>query len=173
MLTNYDLEELCDVYNVPLRGIYMKDMLPKKIQNGNYIINLESSNGGQNNGTHWTCLVVSNKDTMFYDPYGAPPSIEIRSFVQQRKNTHLGFNNWVVQDLKSENCGYFVLSFLVFTGAKSLQPSTSKRIYSRVNKYLNQFVDDTRKNDEILRESFHKLGKFHPLIQRLYNQKKK
>ena len=71
MLTNYDLEELCDVYNVPLRGIYMKDMLPRKIQNGNYIINLESSNGGQNNGTHWTCLVVSNKDTMFYDPYGA------------------------------------------------------------------------------------------------------
>ena len=111
MLTNYDLEELCDVYNVPLRGIYMKDMLPKKIQNGNYIINLESSNGGQNNGTHWTCLVVSNKDTMFYDPYGAPPSVEIRSFVQQRKNAHLGFNNWVVQDLKSENCGYFVLSF--------------------------------------------------------------
>ena len=49
MLTNYDLEELCDVYNVPLRGIYMKDMLPRKIQNGNYIINLESSNGGQNN----------------------------------------------------------------------------------------------------------------------------
>ena len=56
MLTNYDLEELCDFYNVPLGGIYMKDMLPKKLQNGNYIINLESSNGGRNNGTHWTCL---------------------------------------------------------------------------------------------------------------------
>ena len=134
MLTNYDLEELCNVFNVPLRGIYMKDMLPRKIQNGNYIINLESSNGGQNNGTHWTCLVVSNKDTMFYDPYGAPPSIEIRSFVQQRKNTHLGFNNWVVQDLKSENCGYFVLSFLIH-----IQIGGPTDMYKRANDYLNQF----------------------------------
>ena len=74
MLTNYDLE--------PLRGVYMKDMLPKKLQNGNYIINLESSNGGRNNGTHWTCLIVNNQSTMFYDPYGAPPSIEIRDFVK-------------------------------------------------------------------------------------------
>ena len=168
MLTNYDLEELCDVYNVPLRGIYMKDMLPKKIQNGNYIINLESSNGGQNNGTHWTCLVVRNKDTMFYDPYGAPPSIEIRNFVQQRKNAHLGFNNWVVQDLKSENCGYFVLSFLVHAGA--LRNKSPAKLYVRANNYINQFVDDTIRNDEMLRASFRKLGKAHPLIHRLYNQ---
>ena len=38
MLTNYDLEELCEFYDVPLRGIYMKDMLPKQIQNGNPLI---------------------------------------------------------------------------------------------------------------------------------------
>ena len=67
MLTNYDLEELCDTYGVALRGIYMKDMLPQRAQNGNYIINLESSNGGKNNGTHWTCLVVHDKKAMFYD----------------------------------------------------------------------------------------------------------
>ena len=90
MLTNFDLEELCDVYNVPLHGIYMKDMLPNKIQNGNYIINLESSYNGRNNGTHWTCLVVNNKECLFYDPYGAPPSLEIRHFVRKRRNAHLG-----------------------------------------------------------------------------------
>ena len=168
MLTNYDLEELCDVYNVPLRGIYMKDMLPRRIQNGNYIINLESSNGGRNNGTHWTCLVVSNKDTMFYDPYGAPPSVEIRAFVQQRKNTHLGFNNWVVQDLKSENCGYFVLSFLIY-----IQIGRPTDMYKRANDYLNQFLDDTKHNDEILRLTFRQLGKSHPLIARLNNQRRR
>ena len=85
MLTNYDLEELCEFYDVPLRDIYMKDMLPKQVQNENYIINLESSMGGKNNGTHWTCLIVNKKDTIFYDPYGAPPSIEIRDFVKRRK----------------------------------------------------------------------------------------
>ena len=162
MLTNYDLEELCDFYNVPLIGIYMKDMLPKKLQNGNYIINLESSNGGRNSGTHWTCLIVNNKNTMFYDPYGAPPSLEIRDFVKQRKNAHLGFNNWVIQDLKSENCGYFVLSFLIYTSPNNM--------YIEANDYLNRFVDDTKSNDALLASSFHALRKNHPLIERLYSQ---
>ena len=165
MLTNYDLEELCDTYGVALRGIYMKDMLPQRAQNGNYIINLESSNGGKNNGTHWTCLVVHDKKAMFYDPYGAPPSMEIRDFVKQRKNAHLGFNNWVVQDLKSENCGYFVLSFLIYGN-----PKKYTNMYTEANNYLNQFVDDTRRNDAILKSSFHTLKKSHPLIQRLYIQ---
>ena len=166
MLTNYDLEELCQLYNVPVRGIYMKDMLPRMIKNGNYIINLESSMGGRNNGTHWTCLIIDDKNAMFYDPYGAPPSIEIRDFVKRRKNTHLGFNNWVIQDLKSENCGYFVLSFLIYVGGFDEDAD----LYDRTNKYLSRFVDDTRNNDEILRSSFRVLRKSHPLIQRLYSQ---
>ena len=163
MLTNYDLEDLCKDYNVPLHGIYMKDQLPMQIKNGNYIINLESSMGGKNNGTHWTCLIVNTKNTMFYDPYGAPPSIEIRNFVKRRKNAHLGFNNWVIQDLKSENCGYFVLSFLIYGGGFN-------DLYNGSNEYLNRFVDDTRKNDEILKLSFRVLRRSHPLIQRLYSQ---
>ena len=164
MLTNYELEELCDFYNVQLRGIFMKDMLPKKIKNGNYIINLESSDGGRNNGTHWTCLVVENNNAVFYDPYGAPPSMEIRDFVQQRKNSHLGFNNWVVQDLRSENCGYFVLSFLIYVQDRPTN------MYARANEYLNQFVNDTQRNDFILKSLYKKLKKQHPLIQRLYRQ---
>ena len=167
MLTNYDLEELCDTYGVALRGIYMKDMLPQRAQNGNYIINLESSNGGKNNGTHWTCLVVHDKKAMFYDPYGAPPSIEIRDFVKQRKNTRLGFNNWVVQDLKSENCGYFVLSFLVFL--KSNQVGASN-IYYIANQYVNIFEDNTKNNDRHLILLFRMFKKKHPLIDRLYKQ---
>ena len=163
MLTNFDLEELCDVYNVPLHGIYMKDMLPNKIQNGNYIINLESSYNGRNNGTHWTCLIVNNKECLFYDPYGAPPSLEIRHFVRKRRNAHLGFNNWVVQDLKSENCGYFVLSFLIYI-CRSFN-----NVYVAANHYLNQFVDNTHHNDDILKSFFKTLKIFHPLIQRLYD----
>ena len=144
----------------------MKDMLPRTTKNGNYIINLESSMNGKNNGSHWTCLIVDDQNAMFYDPYGAPPSIEIRDFVKRRKNAHLGFNNWVVQDLESENCGYFVLSFLIYVSAFG----EGANLYGRANEYLNRFVDDTRKNDEILRSSFRVLRKSHPLIQRLYSQ---
>jgi len=51
MLTNYDLENLCQYYNVPLVGCFMKNELPKKYTKGNYIINLESAPSG---GSHWT-----------------------------------------------------------------------------------------------------------------------
>ena len=160
MLTNYDLEDLCKDYNVPLHGIYMKDQLPMQIKNGNYIINLESSMGGKNSGTHWTTLSVHNDDAFFFDSYGAPPSIEIREFVNCRPKTKLGFNNWVVQDLKSNNCGYFCISLLIY-----LNP---KNIYVSANEYINQFVDDTKKNDHILKTSFKALKKTPPLIKRLY-----
>ena len=164
MLTNYDLEELCEEFDVPLHGIYMKDQLPKEIKNGNYMINLQSSMGGKNNGTHWTCLIVKNQNTFFYDPYGAPPSIEIRDFVKCRPNTRLGFNNWVVQDLKAENCGYFVLSFLIYVGK-----SSPANLFKTANEYVNRFVDNTKRNDSILKESFRKLGVLNPLLQRLYH----
>ena len=161
MLTNYDLEDLCEHYRIPLIGIYMKDQLPSRVRNGNYIINLDSSNGGKNKGTHWTALVIHNKDALFFDPFGATPSIEIRQFVKRRKGVHLGFNNWVIQDLISENCGYFCLSFLM-----NIQPNS---LYETANDYINQYEDDTKKNDDILRRQFisSSLSSPPPLIKRL------
>ena len=159
MLTNYDLEELCDHYDIPLNGIYMKDQLPKTPKNGNYIINLESSEGGKNRGTHWTALVISNKNAFFYDSYGAPPALEIRKFVKKRKGIHLGFNNWIIQDIHSENCGYFCLDLL-----RNISPT---HLFESANTYINRFHDDTKKNDGILRQQFS--SEVHPpeLIKRL------
>ena len=167
MLTNYDLEDLCEHYRIPLIGIYMKDQLPSRVRNGNYIINLDSSNGGKNRGTHWTALVIHDKDALFFDPFGATPSIEIRQFVKKgQKGVHLGFNNWVIQDLKSENCGYFCLSFLM-----NIQPS---RLYKSANDFINQYKDDTKKNDDILRRQFSSSSSSSPspppLIKRLLHQ---
>jgi hypothetical protein len=163
MLTNFELEDLCAMYDVPLNGIYMKDQLPKRIKTGNYIINLQSSSEG--NGTHFTGLVVKNKDVCFYDSFGGPPPIQIRTFVKTRPNAHLGFNNWIIQDLKSDNCGYFVLSLFVY-----LQHFKHQNIYKIINNYVNMFKDDTKQNDGILRKTFKSFGKSHPLIDRLYNQ---
>ena len=163
MLTNYDLEDLCEEYNVPLNGVYMKDQLPNKPKNGNYIINLQSSIDG--NGTHFNTLSIQDRNCFFYDSYGAPPSVEIREFVKRRPNTRLGFNNWVIQDLKSENCGYFCVSLLIY-----LNPL---KMYESANTYINQFVDNTKQNDELLKRSFKVLKKSpNPqLIKRLYNIK--
>ena len=116
----------------------MKDQLPTRVRNGNYIINLDSSNGGKNKGTHWTALVIHNKDALFFDPFGATPSVEIREFVKRRKGSRVGFNNWVIQDLKSENCGYFCLSFLM-----NIQ---SNHLYTSANDYINEYIDSAKSN---------------------------
>jgi len=163
MLTNFDLEEMCDAYKVPLRGIYMKNQLPDRIQDGNYIINLQSSHQG--NGTHWTGLTVYGNQTVFYDPFGAVPSMKIRKFVKTRPKSHLGFNNWIIQDLKSENCGYYVLSFFIFLQQHGVN---ARNVYEISNAYFNLFEDDTKRNDGRLRQFYKQTkGKHHPLIQRL------
>ena len=146
MLTNFDLESLCQKYHIPLCGIYMKDQLPESVKDGNYIINLQSSNGGKNKGTHWTALIVHGSDALFYDPFGACPSIDVRRFVKKRLHCHLGYNNWIIQDIHSSNCGWYCLSFLKNVDAKHL--------YSSANVYLNQFLHDTKKNDDVLKVCF-------------------
>jgi hypothetical protein len=57
----------------------MKNELPVKIKDGNYIINLQSSTQGD--GTHWTALIIRNDTALYFDSFGAPPSTEIIDFV--------------------------------------------------------------------------------------------
>ena len=55
MLTNFDIETICKYYEIPLLGVVMKDHLPKKVLDGNWIINLESSvdkYGNEQKGSH-------------------------------------------------------------------------------------------------------------------------
>ena len=63
----------------------MKDDLPKKVTDGNFIINLESSvdkNGNECGGSHWTALVVKGSQSFFFDSFGAYPSTEIVNYVK-------------------------------------------------------------------------------------------
>jgi len=149
MLTNIDLEELCKHYKIPLRFCGMKDELSsKKVKSdGNYIINLQSS--FQGDGTHWTALNISGRSAVFFDSFGAPPSIEIEQLCKLNKKT-LAFNNWIVQDLKSENCGSFCLAFLLFLHRSSCGCSNTKKM----NEFVNGFSENTKKNDSILASFF-------------------
>ena len=66
----------------------MKDKLKKiKSNDGNYIINLESSNDG--NGTHWLVHKIEIKDFAYFDSYGMLPPEEIISFCKRIPKFHL------------------------------------------------------------------------------------
>jgi hypothetical protein len=125
----------------------MKDELPVKIKDGNYIINLQSSTQG--NGTHWTALIIRNDTALYFDSFGAPPSTEIIDFVKKRKNIHLAFNNEIIQDLKSSNCGYYCLALILYVKHHSSIPLTQS-----AEDFTKLFMDDTKQNDGILQQFF-------------------
>ena len=117
MLTNFDLMDIAKHYKINLIDVVMKDELPKRVKNGNYIINLQSSkdeDGREQYGTHWTSLVVKGKQAFFFDPFGAYPSKEIQDYIKKKQGCRFAFNNKIIQDLKSENCGYFCMSLLLY-----------------------------------------------------------
>jgi len=125
----------------------MKDQLPVKIKDGNYIINLQSSTQGD--GTHWTALIIRNDTGLYFDSFGAPPSTEIIDFVKKRKRIHLAFNNEIIQDLKSSNCGYYCLALILY-----VKHHRSITLVQSAEDFTKLFMDDTKKNDAILRDFF-------------------
>ena len=169
MLSNFDLEDISKTYNVPLVSVCMKDELPNKVVNGNYIINLESSTAGQ--GTHWCSLIIKNDDAYFQDSFGAPPSQEIINFIKKRKGCKLAFNNFIIQDLKSDFCGYYCIALLIYM-KKHL--TNSKSLIDVANNFVNGFFDDTKENNEILKSFFieNTNGTLIPLIKRMLRFKK-
>jgi len=155
-ITNYQLIDLCKFYKIPTHGVYMKDEL-KLIPaiNGNYIINLDSSSTGRN-GTHWTCLILNDKlGNVFFDSFGCIPSLEVIDFIKRSKLKTYGYNNWIIQDIHSEFCGFFCLAFFICI-KKQLK---EQNIITSSNNFVNMFVDNTKQNDTILKNFFMNISK--------------
>jgi len=169
MLTNFQLEDMCKYYNVPLLGVVMKNELPTTVKDGNYILNLQSAPEG---GSHWFPLTINGKESFIMDSFGAPPVLEVEKYVKRRKGCRLGYNNQIVQDMNSNNCGYYSFGFLLYL-KNNLK--TNQSIYGCADEYIRNFVDDTRKNDAILAKlilsNLPKDKPIHKLIKRLCKEK--
>jgi len=140
-LTNIELFELAQKMNIKLDDVIMKDNL-KDIPlttNMDLIVNLESSNKG--NGTHWIGLIIRKKSAMYFDSFGAIPPKEVISFC---KGLRVGYNSYIIQDLKSTECGNYCLGYLRYI------QSGKGIIYLRANEFINMFEDNTKLNDKIL-----------------------
>jgi hypothetical protein len=147
MLSNFELEDMCNELQLPMVSICMKDELPKSVQDGGYIINLDSSTNS--NGTHWTAMVIQGNEAQFFDPFGVVPSVEIIHFVKKRPKCKLAYVSTQIQDLKSQRCGYFCVAFLYY--CIKLCPGS---IFDSGNDFPTLFSDDTIENDSLLRKIF-------------------
>ena len=130
-------------YDIKLKGVLMKNELDKlRIEEGIYIINLDDS---QNVGSHWTALHINKNKAIYFDSFRCVPPQNVIDFVKQT-NIKLGYNNFIIQDLEYEKCGFYCIAFLLF-----LNRSKNKDIYKATNDFIKMFHNDTLENDEILK----------------------
>lgn len=147
-ITNIDLENLGLKYNLPnFKVIMNNEILKEKYKpNSLYVVNLEDDNEA---GSHWVSVVTKNNQSCYFDSFGAPPSLEVEKFLHKSKSKYM-FNNRIIQDLNSTNCGLFSLGAIIY-----VHQHPTENLYDAINDYVDLFSDsNTKKNDKIIEKLY-------------------
>ena len=135
-LTNGELSQLVKHYKINnYHGAYIDDKLPKKLLNGNYIINL-------NGHSHWTCLLKDGDKYYYHDSYGFPASAEVEDQIGEYV-----YSDLQLQDINSSSCGWFCLAWM-----KWMQEHKHKNKKICYESFLKLFSKDPKKNEIILHD---------------------
>ena len=90
--------ELQRVYNYP---IYPRD---SKIYSDRGFVNIDNGSQG---GTHWTCFIVKDNKSYYFDSFGGPPD----KFLLNQLPKPIIYHNYKIQDINSKLCGSYCLYF--------------------------------------------------------------
>jgi len=131
-LSNIEIEDILRDKPVNFGGVYSKDKIPRDLKTDYwYVINMENENDG--GGSHWVCFRYGN-NIEYYDAFGfAPPNSVMRIAKKD-----IFYSDKQIQDEKSTACGWYCIARI-----------TSHLPYM---KFINQFSNDTEKNDVILKQ---------------------
>ena len=90
--------ELQRVYNYP---IYPRD---SKIYSDRGFVNIDD---GRLKGTHWTCFIVKDKKSFYFDSFRGSPD----KFLLNQLPKPLNYHNYKIQNINSQLCGLYCLYF--------------------------------------------------------------
>jgi hypothetical protein len=145
LLSNLDLENYCKKLKINLVAIVSKNELCKlKPKTGCYIINLEDSGG---NGTHWVSLILFEKISIYFDPFGLIMPSNVIRFCK-RYGKKLIYSSDKLQHIDSIYCGWFCLYFLYY-----LTKNKSKHKSVLLNKHNAIYSEKEEQNDLILKQN--------------------
>jgi hypothetical protein len=136
-LSNIQLGELINKFNLPLNDIIMRDEADKINKDGFYIINLDTSKG---DGSHWTSLYYHPLKSYYFDSFGFVPPFDVEDVIIPYIH-----NDKDIQDFNSEACGYYCVAFIKFLNDKENKELGFKE-------FLRLFSNKTTENDNILKE---------------------
>ena len=107
-LTNFKIQKYYQ--NEPkFTGVFSRNNLPKKIEDGAYVINLDEYADA---GTHWIALFCNKNEMVYFDNFGVEhvPE-EIKKFIG---NKTIKANIFLIEANNSVMCGYFCIGFTDF-----------------------------------------------------------
>ena len=158
-ISNFELAKMSETYGLhfTLENIIMNDELkdiplPKRGKTLYLILNSQKT--GQS-GMHWVAFIVRGKYAYFFDSYGAEPDSNVINYCQ-RHRLNLGSNNWIIQSMKSTNCGLYCFGLILFvtnwkkTHGVALEFRKTQGFFEMCNDYVNLYLTDAKKNDAIL-----------------------
>ena len=90
--------ELQRVYNY---SIYPRD---SKIYTDRGFVNIDNGSQG---GTHWTCFIVKDNKSFYFDSFGGSPD----KFLLKQLPKPIIYHNYKIQDINSQLCGSYCLYF--------------------------------------------------------------
>ena len=103
ILTNHP-----DTKNIFKGFLYPRDKeRPVFVTPALYVVNTDYMKGP---GIHWLLILFKKNKTIFFDPFGLPPSAYDFPFVVEYSNNAVTYNTFTVQnfDSRSYTCGHFV-----------------------------------------------------------------
>ena len=133
-LTNFEIQKYYP--NEPrFNGVFSRNNLPLKIEDGAYIINLHEYTDV---GTRWIALFCNKNEVVYFGSFGVEhvPK-EIKKFIN---NKNIIAKIFRIQANDSVMCGYFCIGFIDFMLADK-----------KLTDYTNLFSPyDFKKNDNII-----------------------
>jgi hypothetical protein len=153
--TDKSLLLMCDIINVPIVHIGLRDSFTMRLRYGWYIVNTDdetqlndrigSLTGG---GTHWTCFQVVNDHVLYFDPFGLPPPPEIKRFCMSKKIYVFPHQ---IQSIKSEACGYYCIDFIrYFSQLVPSATNTSQKVSMHMSRFGVPYDYNIRDHNETL-----------------------
>jgi hypothetical protein len=162
MLSNFDIQRICNKLKLPIVGVFSKDEL--RTQNrkiGSYYVNMENSNEGE--GTHWVLAKIYDDDSrdedrdmkeihkvgaLYFDPFGLDMPKEIETFLSPFKP--IPYNNRQIQSINTSECGWYCISC-----DYALEHKKNDETYLEdFEKYIALWSDKPSKNLKLLKSFF-------------------